>query len=264
MTETETMTDTDATGDGDAVTDAKSAAPANRDAANWAKPVDRLSAGTSAMKDDAVTGKRVRGPLQGFGQLWQKSFTVRLDGVDTTPQAVIATWKEHFAEFWPKGQRFYAPLSGIQPGEVGLLEIEPLPGAPVRLSTGVLVLYADDESFTFMTPEGHTLSAWITFSAERDGDVTIAQAQALERPSDPFDELAYKLGGNRQNNKFWQATLRNLATYLGVVQPVVDTQIVCIDKNRQWRHWRNVRNSATLRSARRTLTAPIRKLTGRG
>ena len=56
-----------------------------------------------------------------------------------------------------------------------------------------------------MTPEGHTLSAWITFSARRDGDVTIAQAQALERPSDPFDELAYKLGGNGQNNRFWQA-----------------------------------------------------------
>ena len=66
-----------------------------------------------------------RGPLQGFGQLWQKTFTVRLDGVDTTPEAVIATWKAHFAEFWPKGQRFYAPLSGITPGEVGLLEIEP-------------------------------------------------------------------------------------------------------------------------------------------
>lgn len=240
-------------------------APINRDAAHWAQPVDRLSAaGVTGAKDDAVTGKRVSGPLQGFGQLWQKTFTVRLDGVDMTPEAVIATWKDRFPTFWPKGQRFYAPLSGIAPGEVALLEIAPLPGAPIKLSTGVLVLYADDESFTFMTPEGHTLSAWITFSARRDGDVTVAQAQALERPSDPFDELAYMLGGNRQNNKFWQATLRNLATHLGVAVPVVDVQSVCIDKNRQWRHWRNVRNSATIRSARRTLTAPFRKLTRRG
>ena len=173
-------------------------------------------------KDDAVTGKRVSGPLQGFGQLWQKSFTVRLDGADLTPQAVIAIWKERFPTFWPKGQRSTRPLSGIAPGEVALLEIEPLPGAPVRLSTGVLVLYADDESFTFMTPEGHTLSAWITFSARRDGDVTVARAEALERPSDPFDELAYMLGGNRMNNKFWEATLRNLATHVGVAVPVVD------------------------------------------
>jgi hypothetical protein len=240
-------------------------APANRDAANWARPVERLSAaGVAGAKDDAVTGKRVSGPLQGFGQLWQKTFTVRLEGIDTTPEAVVATWKAHFPEYWPKGQRFYAPLSGIAPGEVALLEIQPVPGAPVRLSTGVLVLYADDESFTFMTPEGHTLSAWITFSARRDGDVTIAQAQALERPSDPFDDLAYKFGGNRQNNKFWEATLRNLAINVGVPVPVVEIQSTCIDSNRQWRYWRNVRNSATVRSARRTLTAPVRKLTGRG
>jgi len=235
------------------------------DADNWARPVDRLSAaGVPGAKDDAVTGKRVSGPLQGFGQLWQKTFTVRLDGVDMTPEAVIALWKDRFPTFWPKGQRFYSPLSGIAPGEVALLEIEPLPGAPVRLSTGVLVLYADDESFTFMTPEGHTLSAWITFSARREGEATIVEAQALERPSDPFDELAYKLGGNGQNNRFWQGTMRNLATAVGVADPVVDSQIVCIDRNRQWRYWRNVRNSATIRSARRTLTAPVRKLTGRG
>jgi hypothetical protein len=238
--------------------------PVNRDAANWARPVDRLSAaGVAGATDDAVTGKRVSGPLQGFGQLWQKTFSVRLDGVDTTPEAVIATWKAHFPEFWPEGQRFYAPLSGIAPGEVALLEISPVPGAPVKLSTGVLVLYADDESFTFMTPEGHTLSAWITFSARRDGDATVALAQALERPSDPFDELAYMLGGNGQNDRFWQATLRNLATTVGVAAPVVETQIVCIDKNRQWRYWRNVRNSATIRSARRTITAPARWITRR-
>jgi hypothetical protein len=243
----------------------ESTPPTNRDAANWARPVDRLSAaGVAGAKDDAVTGKRVSGPLQGFGQLWQKSFTVRLDGVDTTPEAVIATWKAHFPEFWPKGQRFYAPLSGIKPGEVALLDIQPVPGAPVKLSTGVLVLYADDESFTFMTPEGHTLSAWITFSARRDGDVVVAQAQALERPADPFDDIAYKLGGNHQNNKFWQATLHNLAIMVGVPVPVVDVQVACIDGNRQWRYWRNVRHSATLRSARRTMTSPVRWITRRG
>ena len=246
------------------MTEPTGSAPTNRDAANWAGPVDRLSAaGVAGARDDAVTGKRVTGPLQGFGQLWQKTFRVALDGVDVTPQAVIAIWKDRFPTFWPKGQRFYAPLSGIAPGEVALLEISPVPGAPVTLSTGVMVLYADDESFTFMTPEGHTLSAWITFSAERQGEVTMIQAQALERPSDPFDELAYMLGGNRMNNGFWRQTLENLARYVGVAEPVVDMQIVCIDRNRQWRHVRNLRNSASIRSARRTLTAPLRKLTGR-
>lgn len=236
-----------------------------RDAANWAQPVDRLSAaGVAGAKDDAVTGKRVSGPLQGFGRLWQKTVTVRLDGTDISPTDLIVLWKERFPTFWPKTGTFYAPLAGIAPGEVALLDITPMPGSPIKLSTGVLVLYADDESFTFMTPEGHTLSAWITFSARSDGDVTVAQVQALERPSDPIDELIFMLGGSRQIDKFWKATLHNLAIAVGVEVPIVESQAVCIDGHRQWRYWRNVRNSATIRSARRTLTAPVRKLTGRG
>ena len=239
--------------------------PGRRSDANWAKPVDRLSAaGVAGTRDDAVSGKRVSGPLQGFGQLWQKTFKAPLTGVGITPEAVVAIWKEGFPTFWPKGQRFYAPLSGIKPGEVALLELAPLPGAPVKLSTGVMVLYADDESFTFMTPEGHTLSAWITFSAYREGDITYIQAQALERPSDPFDEIAYLMGGNRMNNTFWRQTLENLARHVGVTEPAVQTQIVCIDRNRQWRHVGNLRNSATVRSARRTMTAPVRWITGKG
>jgi len=236
-----------------------------RDAANWARPVDRLSAsGVTGAKVDSVSGKRVSGPLQGFGQLWQKTFRVRLDGSDLAPDALIAMWKEKFPTFWPSGARFYAPLAGIAPGEVALLDIPPVPGSPVKLSTGVMVIYADDESFTFMTPEGHTLSAWITFSAYRDGEVTVAQAQALERTSDPFDELAYMLGANRMNNRFWQQTLENLARSVGIGTPHVETQVVCIDRHRQWKHARNVRNSATLRTARHTITTPIRWITRRG
>ena len=80
-------------------------APTNRDAANWARPVDRLSAaGVAGAKVDSVSGKRVSGPLQGFGQLWQKTFRVRLDGSDLTPAAadrhlegqvpdVLAEWR---------------------------------------------------------------------------------------------------------------------------------------------------------------------------
>jgi hypothetical protein len=238
--------------------------PNMRDAGNWAKPVDRLSAaGVAGAKVDSVSGKRVSGPLQGFGQLWQKTFRVELDG-SLTPQEVVAAWKERFPTFWPTSARFYAPLAGIAPGEVALLDVSPVPGAPVRLSTGVMVIYADDESFTFMTPEGHTLSAWITFSAYRDGEATVIQAQALERTSDPFDELAYIFGGNKMNDRFWRETLTNVARAMGNVDPKVDTQIVCIDKRRQWRHARNVRNSATLRTARHTLTAPARWITRRG
>jgi hypothetical protein len=232
----------------------------SRDRDAWARPVDRLTTTATGASMDRVTGKRVSGPIQGFGQMWQKTFSVRLDGIDITPQAVVAHWKERFPTFWPKGARFYAPLLGIAPGEVALLEVPPVPGAPVRMSTGVMVIYADDESFTFMTPEGHMLSAWITFSAARNGDTTVVQVQALERTSDPFVELGFMLGANRQNDRFWEQTLVNLATSLGMAAPMVDTRKVCVDRSRQWRYARNIRGSVMIGTAIGTVTAPARWL----
>ena len=232
--------------------------PRNQD--SWARPVDRLSTTATTSGTDTVTGKRVAGPVQGFGQMWQKTFKVRLDGVGLSPEQVVAHWKAGFPTFWPKGSRFYAPLSGIAPGEVALLEIQPVPGSPVRMSTGVMVIYADSESFTFMTPEGHALSAWITFSAFRDGDTTVAQAQALERTSDPIVELTFTLGANRSNDRFWEQTLGNLATSLGVSSPTVSAQKVIVDPKRQWRHVRNLRHSPVLAMTIATITAPIRLL----
>lgn len=231
---------------------------APRDSEAWARPVERLATTASGAASDTVTGRRVSGPLQGFGQLWQKTFSVRLPGDEHPPEAVVAHWKEQFPTFWPKGARFYAPLSGIQPGEVALLEIPPVPGSPVKMSTGIMVIYADRESFTFMTPEGHALSAWITFSAYRDGDDTVAQAQALERTADPLIELSYIFGANRANDRFWEQTLVNLAQSLGSASPVVETQRVCVDKRRQWKYVRNVRFSPAVHMATSTMTFPVR------
>lgn len=233
---------------------------APRDQSSWARPVDRLSTTARTTGMDTVTGRRVSGPVQGFGQMWQKTFKVRLPGVDLDPEAVIAHWKAGFPTFWPQGAAFYAPLAGINPGEVALLEIAPVPGSPVKMSTGVLVIYADRESFTFMTPEGHALSAWITFSAYRDGDTTVVQAQALERTSDPFIELSYMFGANRANDRFWERTLENVARSLGVEAPVVEAQKLCVDRRRQWRYVRNLRHSAAVNMAVGTVTAPARWL----
>jgi hypothetical protein len=111
-----------------------------------------------------------------------------------------------------------------------------------------------------MTPEGHGLSAWITFSAFRDGDSTVAQVQALERTADPFIELTYMLGANRMNDRFWERTLENLARSVGVLEPDVQTQKVCVDRRRQWRHVRNLRFSAAFLMSVGVITAPVRWL----
>ena len=229
-----------------------------RDQESWARPVDRLSTTARTAGVDTVTGRRVSGPVQGFGQMWQKTFKVPLREIDQAPEEVVAHWKAGFPTFWPKGSNFYAPLAGISPGEVALLEVPPVPGSPVKMSTGILVIYADRESFAFMTPEGHALSAWITFSAFRDGDTTVAQVQALERTADPLIELTYLFGANRANDRFWERTLENLAKSLGVDAPVVEAQKVCVDKRRQWRYARNLRHSAAVHMAVGTVTAPAR------
>lgn len=233
------------------------------DADAWARPVDRLN--LEPRSDGALTstvhGKRLAGPMQGFGQMWQKTFRVRLAGLgdEVTPQTVIAAWKEHFPEFWPKGNTFYAPLAGIRPGEVALLTVRA--GGPVRLHTGVMVTYADDESFTLMTPEGHMLAAWITFSARREPDGTVvAQAQALERTSDPLYELGYLLPiTRRMNDRFWEQTLEAVARHHGI-ETACETTVVCVDRRRQWRYAGNVRNSVAFRSALHTAAAPLRWL----
>ncbi len=160
-----------------------------RDDANWAKPVRQLEAADVAGAWNAnVRGRRLNAANGGFGRLFQKTFTVSLVGASATPQDVIKTWKTHFAEFWPKGQKMFLPATGIAPGEIGLINAS-IPGTPT-MATGVLVIYADDESFSFMSPEGHPFAGPLTFSAQVEDGVTVAQVHELTRASDPFWEIA--------------------------------------------------------------------------
>jgi hypothetical protein len=193
-----------------------------------------------------VEGKRLVGPIQGFGKMWQKTYKARLSGVETTPAAVIAAWRDGFPSFWPKGNDFYTPLTGLDPGEVALIKLAG-PGG-MKLKTGVMVLYSDDVSFTLMTPEGHMFAGWITFSAHDEDGVTVAQAQVLMRAQDPLGELGLTMGGHGKENWFWEQTLANLAASLGVEDAEVSTQVVCVDRKRQWSRAKNVRHSVAIRS----------------
>ncbi|HKS71425.1 MAG TPA: hypothetical protein VJQ45_13460, partial [Ktedonobacterales bacterium] len=137
-----------------------------RDAAYWAAQGTRLHVGDAPRNQvNNVEGRNAVGPLQGFGKMWQKTYRVRLAGAQVTPPEVIRVWKQDFPSFWPRGNRFYVPLTGIRPGEVAMLTVK---AGGMPLSTGVLVLYADDESFTLMTPQGHMFAGWITFSAYQE------------------------------------------------------------------------------------------------
>jgi len=233
---------------------------AQRDGDAWAKPVDHLE--VTGVEPGAaginVAGRRPTSPVHGFGRMWQKTYRIRLEGVDVEPAEVIAVWKRDFPTFWPKGNRFFAPLAGIAPGEVAVLDLT-MPGG-LKLSTGVLVLYADDESFTLMTPEGHMFAGWITFSAFDDGGVTAAQAHVLMRASDPLYEMGMTFGGHRQEDRHWAHTLTSLAAAFGV-EGDVTVENVCVDRRRQWGKAGNVWQNAGIRSGMYTAMTPMRLVT---
>jgi hypothetical protein len=215
----------------------------------WAPNVERLARpdAPDGATNINVGGRRVAGPVQGFGKLWKKTYRVAIgDAVD--PAEVVATWRRDFGSFWPEGSRFYGPITGLEPGEVALLNLT-MPGG-LELSTGVLVLYADDEGFTLMTPEGHQFAGWITFSAFPHPTAgTTAQAEVLMRSSDPIYEIGMAFGAHRIEDRFWVATLTALAESLGVAEPEVEARRECVDKRRQWKRVGNVRHNAAVRSS---------------
>jgi hypothetical protein len=238
------------------------AAALPRDAGSWAPKVRRLAVTRRGRPGANVHGRRLTGPIQGFGQMWQKTYRMDL-GPDIAPRQAIAIWKAHFGEFWPPGSRFDSSLTGISPGDVALLDVGL--GGGVRLSTGVFVLYADEESFTLMTPQGHMFAGWITFSAAQTDPVTAVpvttdpvttvQAQVLMRANDPLYELALALGGHRKEDQFWIQTLTSLGRYLGAPPAPVRARVVRIDPRRQWGQageiWHNSMVRTLLRRATR-------------
>lgn len=189
--------------------------------------------------------QRPIGPDEGFGQLWRKIHRVRLEGVDVSPEQVITTWKEHFAEFWPGDNRFYGEITGLKPGELAVINIEL--AANTTLSTGVILVDSSPTSFTLMTPTGHMLAGLLTFSAFREEKTTVAQAEILMRASDPIFEIGMVLLGHRRENEFWEATLRNVAAHFGVsVRP--QTTVVREDGHYKWGNAGNIRYNGAIRN----------------
>ena len=222
-----------------------------RDTSHWARYVEVLKAPEGAVAPN-VEGHRLVGPLQGFGKMWQKTYKVRLVGASATPAEVVEAWRTRFPELSGFGESgFRVPSGGLVPGAVALLG---------GLS-GVMVLYSDEESFTYMTPEGHPFSGWITFSAYQDEDAaTVARAHLLIRANDPLYELMMPLGLHRLEDRTWQRTLRNVAAYFGVASAEVETRVVCVDPKRQWNRYKNIRHNAMILSALHEITTPLRRI----
>jgi hypothetical protein len=234
-----------------------------RDAGHWAAPVSRLKVSdvpTGAVSLN-VDGRQVVGPLQGFGQLWQKTYRLRLSGAQVAPAAVVGFLKERLPELMPAGSRFYPSISGVQPGEVVLINAT-LPGVPGMIATGVMVLYSDKESFTLMCPEGHPEAGWNTFSAYLEQGTTVVQIQSLARANDPVFEFGFRfMGGSAQQERIWHHVLRGVAAHFGV-PPAIEFRKSLVDRRLQWSQAKNIWFNSAIRSVLNSPLRLIRRLRG--
>lgn len=215
-----------------------------RDAGNWAKPIDEfhvVDLAEGVFKGN-VEGRKPTGPLQGFGQLWQKTYQVSIPG--PSPEAVIETWKDHFGDFWYPSNKFYAPAAGIAPGEIAVVAGG---RGPTKVTTGVRVIYADDTSWSYMTPEGHPWAAIITFSAHEEEAGTAARIHLLVRANDPLYEASFRLYTSRLEDKIWTHTLTRLAAHFGSSEHI-ELQAALIDKKRQWAQFGNIWKNSAIRT----------------
>lgn len=215
----------------------------------WARSVERLSAGLipDEAMDINVSGRELAGPVRGFGQLRDKRYRLRIEGKAPEPREIVKLWKAEFPDFWPGGNRFFASGGApIAPGTVAVLNLR-LPGGLV-VATGLMVLYVADTAFSFISIEGHVIAGWITFSSFREGDVTIVQVHPLFRPGDPLMEFSFRIGAGGQEDRFWHATLGNLAARLGV-RGTVEQRDTLVDGRFQWGEAGNMLLSAPVLSS---------------
>jgi anti-anti-sigma factor len=228
---------------------------ATRATGAWAEPVERLKMAEipAGARNLNVEGRRLFGPLQGFGQLWQKTYRIDLRTTNLTPQEVIATWKLSVPKLKPPTKRFYPSSLGITPNALVLIDAQ-TPGGPI--STGVMVLYAGAESFTLMTPAGHPEAGWVTFSSYVEEGHTFAQVQVLARAGDPLYELAFRLAGSKLQDGIWTHVLTALATQLGTSGEVKMDKTL-LDHKLQWGRAWNIWYNAQLRTL---LRSPIKLL----
>jgi len=246
---------------GSSISDSSARSPAlskARDEKYWVKPISKIM--VPRMPPDSINlnvdGRRVVGPIEGFGPMWQKTYRLSLSGIKITPTEAMSILKNNFPQFQPPENRFYPSGAGIQPGEIVLINSS-TPGGPVY--TGVIVLYADDHSFAFITPQGHPESGWVTFSAFDEHGTTVVQIQGLARANDPFYEIGFRLVGSKVQEKIWRYLLTSMAKHLGVTSEV-NIQKIRVDARLQWPQAKNVWYNAQARSIIYAMAAPFRRI----
>jgi uncharacterized protein YxjI len=200
--------------------------------------------------------------MRGFGPLWLRTYQIKLTGAAANPAEVVRIWRERFASFWPPGSTFYGADRSIEAGDVGVLNLAGPAGTTI--ATGIRVIYADEESFCFLSVEGHMFGGMITFGAYEEDGATVAQVQAMLRSSDPVYEVGQRLGfAVEAEDRFWQGTLTNLAAHFEVEGEPVHQEATLLDPTIQWSRATNIWYNAAIRTALYLPIQWVRRLVAR-
>ena len=188
--------------------------------------------------------------------MWQKTYQVRLPAERVSPTELIATWKERFPEFWPEGNRFYAPAHRHRARRGGAAQHDAArPDEALDRRDGALrrrgVVHADDPAGAHVRRLDHVQR---DRARRRDGGAG-AGADAGQRPDlrDRADAGRPQPGGpllGAHADARWPPTSTTRRRW---------TRRSCAwTSKRQWSKWRNVWHSAAIRSTLYTLGAPGR------
>lgn len=212
----------------------------------WAAPVKRLKTGRipGYPINLNVDGRRTAGPIQGFGQLWEKTYRVDLSDTRLSPTRLVSIMKKNFPKFQPPENKFFPSARGIEPGEIVLINAD-TPGGLV--ATGVVVLYAGKDTFTFITPQGHPEAGWVTFKVLKESGRVIFQIQGLARAGDPVYEIAFRMAGSNLQRQIWTHVLESLAKYTGS-SAKVQFNMQCLDNSLHVSNLFNVFQNAQISS----------------
>lgn len=192
----------------------------------------------------------------GFGELWRKTYTLRLEG-NVDPEELVTRWRSEVSSFWPNSTHL-ASRGRMARGRGLLLHV----ATPVgHMETALVVESLSPRSFQFGTMRGHMFAGTVTCSAGVDDSGGYAEVLTLFRTSDPLFEIGFKLGGGKYEDWFWTNTLGNLAKTLGVHGRVL-LRRERLDRRRRWQNALNVWSNAAIRTALAALgrrTAWMRK-----
>ncbi len=212
----------------------------------WAPMIYRLHVADKpeGSMNKNVDKRLVLGPLLGFGPMWEKTYLLKIEKPGLQPYDVMDMMKQNLPDFQPVQNTFYPSKKGIMAGEIVLID-SVTPGGIV--STGVLVLYADELSFSLITPQGHPEAGWVTFLVKGIPGKVEMRIQGLARASDPFFEFAFRIAGSKFQETIWKHVLSSLASYIGI-QAEVTVEKRCLASDLQWAQTKNLWHNSQIRS----------------